>query len=284
MKKILVPTDFSVAASWAIEVAADIAKKSGAIIILLNVIEQETKQSFNVQGQIDLGEGWENKLFTLKLIKRNKTRLAEINTSLQDQGVVATSRMRIGNAYHGISSIITEQDVNLVVMGTSGQTTFEKLLVGSNTEKIVRNSRCPVLTVHSPPALHEYRNIVYATSLAQEESTFADVIKRAQEIYDGTLHLVRINTPGNFVPDTLTIDRMNQFARNLNLKNFTINIFNDLSEEEGIIHFAETINADLIGMATHGRSGFLHLWSGSLSEGVVQHSHKPVLTFLTSND
>jgi nucleotide-binding universal stress UspA family protein len=283
MKKILVPTDFSTAATWAINVAADIASKSGAMLVLLNVIEQETKQSFNVQGEIDVDGGWENKLFVLKMIERNKSLFEEIIASLEAKGVVAKSMMRVGNAYHGISEIITEQEMNLVVMGASGQTTFEKLFIGSNTEKVVRSSKCPVLTVHSEPADLGYKNIVYATSMAEDEQTFSDVIKRAQEIYDGTLHLVRINTPGNFTPDTVIIDRMNQFARKLNLKNFTTNIFNDLSEEQGIIHFAESIQADFIGMATHGRTGFLHLWSESLSEGVVNHSRKPVLTFLTSN-
>ena len=74
---------------------------------------------------------------------------------------------------------------------------------------------------------------------------------------------------------------MQDFAKKLQLKNFTINIFNDLSEEEGIIYFADSINADLVAMATHGRTGFAHVLAGSIAEEVVSHSKRPVLTFVT---
>jgi nucleotide-binding universal stress UspA family protein len=92
---------------------------------------------------------------------------------------------------------------------------------------------------------------------------------------------VRINTPGNFQRDAIIRKYMEDFARKLQLKNFTINIFNDLTEEEGIIYFSESVDADLIAMATHGRTGFAHVLAGSIAEDVVSHSKRPVLTFVT---
>ena len=74
---------------------------------------------------------------------------------------------------------------------------------------------------------------------------------------------------------------MQEFARKLQLKNFTMNVFNDVSEEEGIVYFADSIDADLIAMATHGRTGFAHVLAGSIAEDVVSHSKRPVLTFVT---
>jgi hypothetical protein len=74
---------------------------------------------------------------------------------------------------------------------------------------------------------------------------------------------------------------MERFAKKLCLKNYTLNVFNDLSEEEGIIHFANSINADLIALATHGRTGFAHVIAGSIAEDVANHSRKPVLTYVT---
>jgi nucleotide-binding universal stress UspA family protein len=100
-------------------------------------------------------------------------------------------------------------------------------------------------------------------------------------MYDSTIHLVRINTPGNFQRDAVVIKYMQDFAKKLQLKNYTINIFNDLTEEEGIIYFADSIDADLIAMATHGRKGFAHVLAGSIAEEVVSHSKRPVLTFVT---
>ena len=76
---------------------------------------------------------------------------------------------------------------------------------------------------------------------------------------------------------------MEKFAKKLGLKNFTINIFNDITEEEGIIYFAESIDADLIAMATHGRTGFAHVLAGSIAEDVVGHAKRPVLTFVVKH-
>ena len=63
------------------------------------------------------------------------------------------------------------------------------------------------------------------------------------------------------------------------MKNYTINIYSDKVEEDGIIFYAQDINADLIALATHGRSGLLHLLSGSIAEDVVNHAKRPVWTF-----
>jgi nucleotide-binding universal stress UspA family protein len=187
----------------------------------------------------------------------------------------------MGPPFHGMRTIITEQKVDLVVMGTAGQSKIEEMIIGSNTEKVVRHSNCPVLTVHKKPIRSEFKNIVYATSMSKDEEVFSRIVRKTQQLYDATVHLVRINTPGNFQRDTIVKKYMQDFAKKLQLKNFTINVFNDLTEEEGIIYFAESINADLIAMATHGRTGFAHVLAGSIAEDVVTHSKRPVLTFVT---
>ena len=166
-------------------------------------------------------------------------------------------------------------------MGTAGQTKLQEMIIGTNTEKVVRHSKCPVLTVQKKPVTTDFKNIVYATSMSKDEEVFSRIVRSTQQLYDSTVHLVRINTPGNFQRDIVVKKYMQDFAKKLQLKNFTINIFNDLSEEEGIIYFADSINADLVAMATHGRTGFAHVLAGSIAEEVVSHSKRPVLTFVT---
>jgi nucleotide-binding universal stress UspA family protein len=283
MKKILVPTDFSKPAQWALEVATGIAKKTKGQIILLHIVEQSTSESFNAEGQVFEGAGWEDRLFTLKLIEKNKKQLEEAAKYVTDAGVFAKCALRLGNPFHGMRTVITEQQVDLVVMGTSGHSKFEEMIVGSNTEKVVRHSKCPVLTVHEKPSGEDFVNIVYASSLSENEKAFAAVVKNAQEMNDAKIHLVRINTPMNFQPDHLAKKVMLEFARKTMLENYTMNVFSDRSEEEGILHFASSINADLIAMATHGRTGFAHVLVGSIAEDVVNHAKRPVLTYVTSD-
>lgn len=279
MKKILVPTDFSKTAQTAAEVASGIAKKAGAEVILLHVIEEGAEDSVKITGEV-VYEDMEEKLFMMKLIERSKKQLAKLAEDPMFAGVKVRPELRMGTPFHGMRTIITEHKVDLVVMGTAGRTGIEGMIIGSNTEKVVRHAQCAVLTVQKKPARPDFKNIVYATSMGKDEEIFARVVKRAQEMYDATVHLVRINTPGNFQRDAIVKQYMKDFAKKLMLKNYTINIFNDFSEEEGIIYFADSINADMIAMATHGRTGFAHVLAGSIAEDVVNHSKRPVLTFV----
>lgn len=280
MKKILVPTDFSKSAQIAAEVARDIAKKSGAEITFLHVVEEASGSSFNVTGEINLGSNMEEKMFNLALIKKARKQLETLlaNPALAD--VKVKGELRVGTPFHGMRTIITDKKVDLVVMGTAGHTKAEEMIIGTNTEKVVRQAKCPVLTVQKKPTSTDFKNIVYATAMSKDEEVFARVVKRTQEMYNSTVHLVRINTPGNFQRDAVVKKYLNDFAKKLMLKDYTVNVFNDLSEEEGIIYFADSINADLIAMATHGRTGFAHVLAGSIAEDVVSHSKRPVLTYV----
>jgi nucleotide-binding universal stress UspA family protein len=280
MKKILVPTDFSKEAQIASEVARDIAKKAGSELTFLHVIEGASGGSFNVEGETKYGEDVEDKLFTLALIRKAKKQMETLLANPMFEGIKVKSELKMGTPFHGMRTIITEKKVDLVVMGTAGKTKVEEMIIGTNTEKVVRQAKCPVLTVQKKPTTTDFKNIVYATAMSKDEEVFAAIVKQAQNLYDATVHLVRINTPGNFQRDAVVIKYMKDFAKKLMLKKFTINVFNDLTEEEGVIYFADSINADLITMATHGRTGFAHVLAGSIAEEVVSHSKRPVLTFV----
>jgi nucleotide-binding universal stress UspA family protein len=282
MKSILVPTDFSKPSFIAAEVAVDIAKKAGSKVVFLNVVEEATDGSFNVEGQVSEG-GWEDRLFTFKLIEKAKKQLEKMVKDPKFAAVDVTGELRVGNPFHGMRTIITEHKVDLVVMGTSGRSKTESMLIGSNTERVVRHAKCPVLTVHEKPASSNFKNIVYATAMAKDEEVFSRIVKRAQTLYNSTLHLVRINTPGDFQRDHIVRDYMEKFAKKLQLKNYTINVYNDLTAEEGIIRFSDSVNADMIAMATHGRTGFAHVIAGSVAEDVLGQAKRPVLTFVVKH-
>jgi hypothetical protein len=153
------------------------------------------------------------------------------------------------------------------------------MLIGSNTEKVVRHAKCPVLTVKQPTELKSIHDIVFASNFTVEEASASSDLKKLQAVFEAKLHLVRINTPSNFETTRKTLKLIHEFIDNNKIENYTINIYNDKLEEDGIIYFAQDIDADLIALATHGRTGILHLLSGSIAEDVVNHAKRPVWTF-----
>lgn len=279
MKKILVPTDFSKQANTATEVAADVARRSGAELVLLHIVEDVSGGSFNVEGEWSSGDVGD-RLFNYKLLEKARKQLEKAVLDPNIRDVKADGLLRVGNPFHGIRTILTEKKFDLVVMGTAGHTKLEEMLIGTNTERVVRLAKCPVLTIHKKPATTNFKNIVYATAMAKDEEVFSRIVRTTQQLYNSNVHLVRINTPGDFQRDYVVKDYMNRFAKKLGLKNYTISVYNDTDVEEGVIRFADSIDADLIAMATHGRTGFAHVIAGSVAEEVVGHAKRPVLTFV----
>jgi nucleotide-binding universal stress UspA family protein len=279
MKKILVPTDFSKTSITALETAFEIAKKAGGTIFVLHVVEEATPDSYSITGEWR-DDNWEDRLFTFKLLERAKAQLEKLVMDPRFSAVKLVGELRLGNPFHGMNAIITEHKVDLVVMGTRGKTNLETMVIGTNTERVVRGTHCPVLTVHKKPTSSDFKNILYATAMSKDEEVFSRIVKSTQRLYDSTIHLVRINTPGDFQRDKVVKEYMNKFAKSLQLKNFTINIYNDITEEAGILNFADSIDADMIAMATHGRTGFAHVLAGSIAEEVVTKASRPVLTFV----
>ncbi len=76
---------------------------------------------------------------------------------------------------------------------------------------------------------------------------------------------------------------MEDFVANYEIDDYTLNVYNDFSIAKGIVNFANFINADLIGMGTHGRKGISHFFNGSRGEEVVNHAALPVVTFKIKN-
>lgn len=274
MQKILVPTDFSPLASFATNTALQIARKTGAEVILLHVVEMPGA-AFSVTGQTVNNSEFD--LYTLKLISKTKEDLAKLVAQNKDNGVSISTSLEVGNAYQAISKLISDQKVDLVVMGSHGAEGWEETFVGSNAEKVVRRSSCPVLVIKKEFDLEKTDSLVFAADF-EEDSIVIDKVKKLQKVLDAKLHLVKINTPSNFVSDHEGIQVIRNFAEKNKLENYTVNIYNDRQEEDGIMYFAEEVDADLIALGTHGRTGLYHLLSGSIAEDVVNHSKRPVWT------
>ena len=96
------------------------------------------------------------------------------------------------------------------------------------------------------------------------------------------MHLVYINTANKFKTSEYLDKKMKEFLEGVEFTNYTLNVYNAESIEKGILKFAAQKKADLIGISTHGRKGLAHFLNGSVSEDLVNHSKKPVITFKIS--
>src|SRR5690606_23029655 len=282
MHIILVPYDFSEQAEFAFQFAQQRASKTMGKLKLVHIVETPTTQSFSTMGEINLDSAQLNQVYMIELVEKRKRQLKEIEEQHQNRPYKFKTRLAFGNPYAGISSEIADIKADLVVMGSKGSSGLEELLIGSNTEKVVRHAKCPVITVKQAINADHIKKIVFASDFSEDNGVVIQQIKSLQELLGAELSLVKINTPSFFETSKDSRKKIETFISKHGLSNTMAVIYNSTSEEEGIIEYAEEINADMIALATHGRTGFMHLLSGSIAEDVVNHAKRPVWTMKIS--
>lgn len=273
MKKILVPFDFSKTAINAFRFALDIVSQSKGTVHLLHVIELPFVNDPIVMPAITFDQGFFN-----DISKKTNQEFDKVISKYTLESKV-TKNVEFGPIAKMIKEFTSKHSIDLIVMGSHGASGIKEIVVGSNAEKVVRNSSIPVLVMknyYKGPI----KNIVFPNTLELEQmQDFTMKVKALQAFFKAKIHIVYINTPTNFTPDTITLQRLKDFAKRFMFKDFTVNIFNHQFEEDGIIEFAKSVNGDLIAMGTHGRKGISHLINGSLAENIVNHTQSSIWTY-----
>lgn len=272
MKKILVPTDFSDQAENALKVAAQLAKKYVSEIYLLHMLEIPIQEMDALTTPSALPEA----MFFMKLAEQKFETLTS-KSYLKDIKV-----HDIVKTYPSFSSVIDtchEHNVNLIVMGSHGASGFKEMFIGSNAEKVVRTSDLPVLVIKNEHTDFTVDRFVFASDFKKDnKETYRQATVFAQS-FGAKMHLLMVNTANDFISTSEAKKRIENFIKDYDFKNYSVHIYNDETVESGILNFSEEIDADLIGISTHGRQGISHFFNGSIGEDVVNHSNRPVITF-----
>jgi nucleotide-binding universal stress UspA family protein len=94
------------------------------------------------------------------------------------------------------------------------------------------------------------------------------------------LHFLQIATVKSDEVERDIENNMNKFAQLNYIKGFETHILNDKDVENGVIHFNEMNNMDIICIGTHGKSGVFHK---SSTEKLINHMFKPIISFHLNN-
>jgi nucleotide-binding universal stress UspA family protein len=278
MKRILVPCDFSEPALEAYHFAMNIAAQANAEVFVVKVIDlpfaYETAfgavpYSFSPEIIAEIEERAKGDFDKMKAAHPRKEQV--YFTAFQ--GPVTST----------ILSFIAEKDIDLVVMGTHGTSGWTEFFIGSNTEKIVRMSKVPVLAIRKSFEPSSIKNIVFPTTLELDQVHLINQVKELQSLFSAKLHLLLVNTPYNLRRTIDEMKSMEEYATFYKLNNYTLNTRNDFHEQDGIVNFTHEIKADMIAMGTHGRRGLAHLFAGSVTEAVVRHVNCPIWTCSIKN-
>lgn len=258
-KQILVPTDFSDCANTASDAAIKLALNSGATVHFLSVYDLMPNQI---------------------LEQKKKLALTEVGRKYANKNINITTTYIKGKFIKTIEAYIKTSVIDLVVMGSHGANGLNEIMIGSNTQKVVRYINCPILVVKSEVENVDFVNIVFASDFSlKEKVVFKQFLDFISQFSNPHIHLVAVNTSSFFnQPEFLLRDAMQEFKEMAADLPCTANVQYNLNVENGIEYFSKTIDADLIVVSNYQKSILRKLFVGSTVEALINHSKTPILS------
>ena len=236
----------------ALAVAVDIAKQHDSEIYLLNVIEvpHQTHRSTGIgllQATVDDDEA--KVPYMEALISATKKSFAEVCDMYND---VKIHRMvvfdKVSNHIH---TFVNKNDVDLIVMGSHGLGKKDSAFAGTNAQDVVRYANCPTLIIKSDEK-QEFmpRNITFAFASEELAKVSIDFCKKLQASYGSTINLLEVITLDSFKPSSKVEARLEKFAKEQELDDYTVNTYAHYTKEEGILQYVTDHPTDLIIMVS----------------------------------
>jgi len=280
IKKILVPVDFSEASKKAVNYGLSLALEFKARLVLAHIASFDTVAYEAAKGHL------------LQLIP------AGYRDRLDYEIIVKSGEVR-----GEILGIVEDKQIDLVVMGSRGRSYFERMLLGSVTERMLRKLHVPILTVsHLDPEREirpaepvPLRRLVYATDLSEGSEAGLEFSIRLARGLDARLTVVHVIQPMDaalrgvetaaFMPNYVDEIRA-QAAERLNrmvalVSDGTVPITTVITEGlayESINNIAAEQNADMVVINLQGKGRLERALIGTTAERVIRTATVPVLS------
>ncbi len=270
--KILIPTDFSVQAEFAYLMVKKLEEKTPVDIHFLHVLNVPDTVTMNAKGEIETcGEIDVKYVVTQKEIAERK--LANLKTLYGNE---ITSHFVLGKVTDAILTFAEINHFDLIVMGTKGSSGIKEKLSGSETQIIARKSKIPLLSLMCDRSDLNIQNILLVHNFSNPAKENLQLMQKLIRAFNTKFHLLQI-TSGNVEAERPLVEaNMKKFAELNDLVSYQCHLINDKDVENGVIHFNQMKNMDIICIGTHGKAGLFH---HSATEKLINHLFKPIISF-----
>jgi len=273
MKNILVPTNFSKNCIKAAQLGIEMAKLYNSEIHFLHLMKTPVDW-------VKLDKRKEKRYpETLKQIGIAKAALRALEKDAESQGLKCRTFLQYDSGQTDILEHSGHFHHDFIITGSSGTKGVIREITGSNVEEIVRKANTPVIVVKDEEVIFPFQNIAFVSDFKEDVSEAFNHIVSIANKCGARIHLLHINTQTDFNSLELSLKPIELLLQKFpDLKNYAMAVYNESSVETGINSFVKQYPVDLIAMVTHGKTGFLNLFSKSIAEGVTNHSTLPVMT------
>ena len=279
---ILVPTDGSELAESAIDGALALAERHDAAVHVIHVIDLgELPDDATSEAAAELSRGADQHM---KSVVDAGDQLGVTPTTT----VVESDRA----VHREIVEYADDHDADLIVMGTHGRKGIDQRVLGSTTERTLRVSSVPVLTVHDGAVLGpDFETILvptdgsdvanaaanHAISLADGTDAAVHVVHAVDTAVTSTLDESAAVLAGLEDDGRAAVDAVIERADGAELRSVQASVLSG-TPARSILDYTDEYDVDLVVMGTHGRTGLERYLLGSVTEKVVRLADVPVLS------
>lgn len=283
MKKILFPTDFSKTAENAFLYALNIAKVCNADILVLNSYEMPVLSSSNA-GQPELIQEVYNSI-ELNGFEFFKNQAPLLRKMAEDAGYGAINlsfQYEEGTVPFTINYILGKETIDLIVMGTTGDSSLENKIFGSNTVHVLNNVSVPVLTVPSESEYNDLNTIGFATSLTTSDKvSLHELIALAKPLNAKIecLHILEQDELVNELEQDELVNEavLNDWIEEFSAYNVHFHTYESDDTEQAIYDFIDDYNINMLCVVKRQLTFLQKIFKNSLTKKLAYHSYVPIL-------
>lgn len=272
MKKILFPTDFSDAATNAFVHALEFAKVVKAELILLHTFEIPVYDSqFFPENYASIYSSIE--LAKFEMFKDEIPKLRTIAAERQLDDIVIKHRLMDGDLIYNLKYAVEEDQIDFVIMGTTGASDWTKFFTGSNTESVISGVEVPVLCVPVDAKYKKVKTIGFTTRYREKDKNELRKILKIAKKADAKIKSLYVKTSNSDV----TEETRKEWEREFAAENVEFLVLPSDEVKETIADFILYKDIDILTTITHKRSFFESLFDSSFSKKISKEVSIPVL-------
>lgn len=271
MNTILCPTDFSDNANCAAEYACAIGEKFSSKIILLHVYESpaaftDTELAMAHDVEIMLKETSSKKLEALRKKMIKKFPKVSLETQLES-----------GAGHVQMISSAKNNDVDIIIMGVTGSSKLERMLMGSTTSRVIQHAGCPVLCIPKEGKYNDIKKIVFATDLHEDNISSAMTIAPFAMKFGAEIVFVFVDDKHLIHSDSEITSMTKKIRSQVKYPKISGYISKNTSITRGIEYFLKKYPADMLVMFTHHKHFPGRIFNQSITKLMSYQTKIPLL-------
>lgn len=280
--RMLFPTDGSDVAATTVETVLEIAATHDSTLHILHVADTKHDSVTRLGTEV------------VDVLEREGQQIvATVADQAAERGIDHEADVIQGGVHETITAYATEHDIDVIVMPTGGRDGVTQALLGSVTERVIRTSSTPVLTLppDSAAVTHPFRNLLIPTTGRRQTDSVIELGVDLATAYSATFHALSVVDTMSLGIDvyseqhvaeleeqaTAAVEHATGMAEDASVSSIQGSVMEGVSVSKEILRYIEAHDIDLVVVGTHGRSGVDRYLLGSVSEKIVRSSPVPVL-------